>query len=88
MLNCQKASQLLSQSLDRPLSFRERLSLRLHLLMCDACRRFAKQLRSLRPMAAELESRVLTDDRFKLDERARKRIKRVLHDGGEQGPVS
>lgn len=88
MLNCQETSRLLSESHDRPLTLRERLSLRLHLLMCDACSHFARQLRFLHKAVTALEIWTLADDRLKLGERARERIKRALHDGGDRGPVS
>lgn len=48
MMNCERASQLMSQELDRPLSWRERMGLRLHLLFCDGCRNFRKQMAFLR----------------------------------------
>ena len=38
MLSCREETQLMSQRLDRPLSFGERFSLRLHLLFCRGCR--------------------------------------------------
>lgn len=48
MLTCKQASQLISQSLDQPLSRLDRFKLRFHLLICDACTRFNRQLRQLR----------------------------------------
>ena len=48
MLSCQDASRLLSQMQDRPLFLGERVKLRLHLAVCNACSRFAAQLRFLR----------------------------------------
>ncbi|PPC92298.1 MAG: hypothetical protein CTY35_12930 [Methylotenera sp.] len=47
MLTCKQASQLISQSLDHPLSWYELMQLRLHLMMCGACNRFKKQLNVL-----------------------------------------
>lgn len=47
-VTCREASELLSQSQDRPLSIRERLRLRFHLTICDACTRFSHQLAFLR----------------------------------------
>jgi len=41
---------LMSQSLDRKLSLRERLSLHLHLIVCAWCGRYLKQLRFLRQL--------------------------------------
>jgi hypothetical protein len=48
ILTCKQASRLVSQGLDRKLGFAERLRLRLHLLICDACTNFRRQLDFLR----------------------------------------
>ena len=48
MLNCKETAQLMSQALDRPLGWRERIALRLHLLICDGCRNAGKQLSFIR----------------------------------------
>ena len=48
MMNCKHVTNLLSQELDRPLSWRERIPLRLHLLFCDGCSNFRKQMAFLR----------------------------------------
>ena len=48
MLSCKDASQLISEGLDRNLSLREKIGLRLHLWMCDSCRLFEKQMSYLR----------------------------------------
>ena len=46
--SCKDVSELLSQGQDRPLSWGERIRLRLHLLLCDGCRNFSSQLEFLR----------------------------------------
>jgi hypothetical protein len=48
VLTCKDASRLQSQSQDRTLRLAERLALRLHLLVCDNCRRFKRQLELIR----------------------------------------
>jgi hypothetical protein len=48
MLTCKDASELLSQAQDRPLGLRERLVLRLHLLICHGCSNFSRQLDLIR----------------------------------------
>ncbi len=48
MLNCKQASELLSQALDKNLSLREKISLRLHLLICHGCSNFSKHMQVLR----------------------------------------
>jgi predicted anti-sigma-YlaC factor YlaD len=48
MLSCKEVSNLLSDRLDRKLSFMERVRLRMHLAMCTACSRVGRQLGFLR----------------------------------------
>ncbi len=46
--DCREVHQLTMQALDRPLGPVQRLRVRAHLLICDACTRFAAQMRLLR----------------------------------------
>jgi len=48
MLNCYEVTRLLSAAQDRPLSLKEQLSLRLHLLVCGGCRHFEQHMKVLR----------------------------------------
>jgi len=48
MLNCKQATALMSQGMDRKLGIFLRTNLRFHLIMCDGCRNFEKQLQFLR----------------------------------------
>lgn len=84
VFSCKDASRMVSESIDRPLTLRERLTLRMHLLMCSFCTRFSRQLRFLR-RAAEHFSRAHQDSRSAPDEtlsvEARQRIRRALSDG-------
>ena len=50
MLNCRNATRLMSESQERPLSMTERMSLRLHLMMCTGCANFKDQMGTLRVM--------------------------------------
>ncbi|TLF51761.1 zf-HC2 domain-containing protein [Halomonas urmiana] len=43
MMMCKEATRLMSLRQDRPLGFQEKLSLRLHLAMCGACRECDRQ---------------------------------------------
>ena len=47
-LSCQHASRLLSQREDEPLPFGQRLKLRMHLMICDACTNVSRQFAALR----------------------------------------
>lgn len=46
--SCHKAAQLISDGMDRRLSLWERFCLRIHLLLCGACRRYRRQLNAIR----------------------------------------
>ena len=48
MLNCHNATRLMSEKLERTLSFREATKLRVHLMMCKGCRNFDEHMGSLR----------------------------------------
>jgi hypothetical protein len=48
MMNCKEAIRLMSEEMDRDLPGSERLSLRLHALLCVGCRNYRKQLSFLR----------------------------------------
>lgn len=48
MLSCKQVTHLLSEAQDRQLSMTERLPLKMHLLMCQGCRNFNRQMDFLR----------------------------------------
>jgi putative zinc finger protein len=52
MLSCREATRLLSQRQERALTTIENVKLRLHLVVCVACTRFARQLAFLRTALA------------------------------------
>ncbi|MFZ5523534.1 MAG: zf-HC2 domain-containing protein [Pseudomonadota bacterium] len=54
MLNCKQNTELLSQAQERPVTLREKMAMRMHLLMCDGCRNFEKQLAFIRKAVREL----------------------------------
>ncbi|MDO8370086.1 MAG: zf-HC2 domain-containing protein [Candidatus Nitrotoga sp.] len=58
MLNCKQNSELLSQSLDRPITFREKMAMRMHLMMCRGCRSCEKQLAFIRKAAREFSQKL------------------------------
>ena len=48
MINCREATRLISQSMDAKVAWHRRLAMKVHLLYCVWCRRYAAQLRFLR----------------------------------------
>ncbi len=51
MRSCREISTLVSQSLDKKLSFPERFEMSLHLMICSQCRNFRKQTLFMRKAA-------------------------------------
>lgn len=47
-MNCVQATRLLSEAMDRPLTWQEQLRLKVHLGICTGCRRFSGQMPVLR----------------------------------------
>ena len=84
MISCKKAAELVCQSLDRPLSIRERLQLRFHLLMCRGCKAFMEQSRRLdeaiRKHFHELDRAKLEAQADELPPEACERMKQKLHE--------
>ncbi len=48
MLSCKETTKLVSENLDRDLSLRERIALKMHLSICSACRNLKQQMNVLR----------------------------------------
>ena len=48
MKNCREVTVLTLQSLDRELSWRERLTVRLHMAICSTCPNFLRQAKFMR----------------------------------------
>jgi hypothetical protein len=81
-IHCEKAIFLISQSLDKKLSLRERTILRWHLIVCNKCSQYQQELELIQgllrvhhpgveePGGANLSAR--------LSEEARQRIKKLL----------
>lgn len=79
MLTCKQASQLLSQSLDRPLTRGERLRLRFHLLICRFCKRFGQQIVGLRTAIRQQVKLIEQNEEIKLSKDAVKRIIQAIN---------
>ena len=86
MLSCKDIAKLASEGLDRKLSLRERISLRVHTTLCSACRAYRRQIKAL----CKLVSDHFRGDGFSLgfcnsqslSDEARQKIKEALHKKG------
>jgi hypothetical protein len=56
MITCKEATHLVSEGLDRNLGVMERVRLRLHLLICDGCTNFSKQMAFIRKALERLSN--------------------------------
>jgi hypothetical protein len=84
---CKKTVEVISQSLERPLSLRERVDLKLHLWICVWCLWYLEHLQimrnTVRAKAAEDPDDDFPSTPF-LSSEARERIKSQLSSGGSQ----
>lgn len=74
MLTCKEATQLISKSLDRQLTRRERFAVRVHLLICKYCKRFAEQLLVVRQALSRMTGSIENDDLILLPAETKTRI--------------
>ena len=76
--SCREASRLQSEAMDHSLSAGQRFGLRVHLLLCQWCRRYGKQIRFLRQTAGEHSDELNQATPGALSPEARERLKRSL----------
>lgn len=84
LLSCEHASRMVSESMDRPLTLRERVTLRMHLMMCSFCTRFSRQMRFLRQATNQFPQAApepVASSEVTLSVDAKQRIRRVLSEG-------
>ena len=74
MLSCKDASQIISQSLDRKLTLRERFQLQIHLVLCKFCKRFSQQLEIMCVNVRAVVNSVESDNTIKMPSSAKERI--------------
>ena len=73
-MDCKHASRLISQAQDTPLPWGLQFRLRFHLLLCDACTQFFRQLAYLREAVRQTGRRIEHDERLRLPLEAHRRI--------------
>ncbi|MDX8382659.1 MAG: hypothetical protein R8M45_01180 [Ghiorsea sp.] len=75
---CEHISQLASERMERDLSMFESLRLRMHFLMCSACRHYDKSLHLLHHVLKL--KRHSNDEALQLPAEKRDRIKKTIND--------
>jgi len=79
---CRVSRFLISKSLDRKLPWGEKFRLYVHLATCSSCRRYQRQLQTIRQLVRCYCSRhpEVRDSSWNLSAEARNRIKKLLRD--------
>lgn len=81
MLTCKEVSKLISDSLERKLPLRQRISVHLHLMMCNMCRSYRRQILALRQLISRYADTDTTGyEGLRLPDDVRKRIKQKLEE--------
>ena len=78
MMMCREAARLITVSYQRPLRWREQVSLRVHLAICDACRNFKKQMNLVTDAAQRFALQEQAFMQLQLADDARRRIRTLL----------
>lgn len=76
--NCKEETRLLSQRLDQPLNFRQRMRVRLHLLTCGFCSRYGRQIELIHKALHRLSGDNTRPVHHHLPQEAKTRIKETL----------
>lgn len=76
---CKEIAKIISASIDRSLSLRERVLMKLHLIACKPCVRYLEQSQFLSSAVTQMDAN-LKEDLFtgRLSDDARERIKNIL----------
>ena len=56
MLTCKEVTELASKQQDTPLPFKQRIQLKIHLMMCKFCNRYLKQLDFLKTAIQRIDN--------------------------------
>jgi len=75
---CKEMVKIITASMDTKLSWREKLMMKLHLLACDPCVNFLKQLRFIRTVLSHSDEHLESAQQITLNDTARDRIKTAM----------
>ncbi len=86
MLTCREVTRLVSKSMDSKLPWHQRLGIRIHLIYCVWCRRYAAQTQFLRKAASKLVNEGEVSSRAQLSPEAKEQIRARLQQALEKPP--
>lgn len=84
--SCKEMTELISESMEKKLSFRRQIGVQLHFLICKWCARYRKQLLFIRNILRRDPEKVGTNAPGGLSPEARDRMKRVLNQNKTDRP--
>ncbi|QDU52313.1 zf-HC2 domain-containing protein [Gimesia panareensis] len=85
IFSCKHVAKAINKSLDEPLSLKEKLSIQMHLVMCQNCRYFKKQMLFLRRATrrfSTLNTYQSDGPQARLSTNSKRRLKNLLHQLG------
>ena len=80
MMSCEESTKLISESIDRKLPLMKRLGLKIHIMMCRFCGRYAVQLNFIEEVLGKYRRDITqgSSDESRLPDTARDRMKQRL----------
>src|SRR5689334_21177953 len=84
--NCKEASRLQSEAMHRALPVSQRVGLRIHLLLCNWCRRYGKNIRFLKGIVEESPAEEQCNRSHALGPDARERMTQNLSNHSKDEP--
>lgn len=77
---CRELTPWMSERLDKPLPLAREIKLRLHIMICDFCKRYQEQLYALREAVRTMDEpeAAAAPDQPRLSDDARERIKQAI----------
>jgi len=88
MLNCRQVTRLVSQSMDTKLRWYQWLGMRIHLLYCVWCRRYASQIRFLHKACDQLAPETQASPSHTLSSEAKEKMRARLQEAMKDEPPS
>lgn len=88
MLNCRQVTRLVSQSVDAKLRWYQWLGMRIHLLYCVWCRRYASQIRFLHKACHDLDPETQANPPHVLSPEAKDKMRARLQEVMKDEPPS
>lgn len=78
LFRCKDITELISQSMDEKLPLRVRLGIKFHLMMCDLCTRYKKQLDLIRRAISKIKNDFETQPPRKLPDEVKENLKKLV----------